>query len=33
MLIDPQIMMNDQVIKVTVPMTGTGLLNPIPYDT
>ncbi len=33
MLIDPQIMMNDQVIKVTVPMTGTGLLNPIPYVT
>jgi hypothetical protein len=33
MLIDPQIMMNDQVIKVTVLMTGTGLLNPIPYAT
>jgi hypothetical protein len=33
MLIDPQIMMNDKVIKVTVPMTGTGLLNPIPYIT
>jgi hypothetical protein len=31
MLIDPQIMMNDQVIKVTVLMMGAGLLNPIPY--
>jgi hypothetical protein len=32
-LIDPQIKSHTQVVKICVPMSGHGLLNPIPYVT
>jgi hypothetical protein len=32
-LIDPQIKSQNQVVKICVPMSGHGMLNPIPYVT